>query len=101
MKNSLNRTMQYGNKVFRIVIAGGDFCLNRTMQYGNYTSQFLFHRKDIRLNRTMQYGNRVYINKANKLYLWFKSYYVVWKHSWNCNRYARITRLNRTMQYGN
>ena len=56
-KNSLNRTMQYGNlQILRAPIM--------------YIS---------RLNRTMQYGNMVSSTKCVSTIGQFKSYYVVWK----------------------
>ena len=35
------------------------------------------------------------------LFMWFKSYYVVWKPQYDLNKISNIKCLNRTMQYGN
>ena len=96
----LNRTMQYGNRLFQISGGIGVASLNRTMQYGNFSAQEERNRGSSSLNRTMQYGNHPRPTVFLSSYL-FKSYYVVWKlqHLWFSLR--QNTGLNRTMQYGN
>ena len=53
--------------------------LNRTMQYGNCDEVCRQRICKCRLNRTMQYGNKVTKEVVRKIYVLFKSYYVVWK----------------------
>ena len=75
----LNRTMQYGNYYYYILLCSMFGSLNRTMQYGNLTAPATIPTTYGCLNRTMQYGNdRGRIGTA----------------------LARFG-LNRTMQYGN
>ena len=79
----LNRTMQYGNVFGFADISAIIFCLNRTMQYGNDEVFKMCFPCHFRLNRTMQYGNyELSKTYTENLYL-FKSYYVVWKLSFN------------------
>ena len=53
------------------------------------------------LNRTMQYGNHVLEHNSSVFRVWFKSYYVVWKHTHIFFLVSLLHCLNRTMQYGN
>ena len=122
-EKSLNRTMQYGNHSAFFVILCGFIGLNRTMQYGNPLIYGILDTPPESLNRTMQYGNYRMTRLKHLDYVWFKSYYVVWKLFryfekkeymrefksyyvvWK-QRYmneliASDTCLNRTMQYGN
>ena len=93
------------------------------MQYGNATFGIEFSKLKYRLNRTMQYGNIIPSTSSFSWFIWFKSYYVVWK-LWKAPIAMRglflfksyyvvwklffmllclyyFYRLNRTMQYGN
>ena len=76
---SLNRTMQYGNHSAFFVILCGFIGLNRTMQYGNPLIYGILDTPPESLNRTMQYGNYRMTRLKHLDYVWFKSYYVVWK----------------------
>ena len=77
--NGLNRTMQYGNNVYRGLPIYDILCLNRTMQYGNMYWLSSEEEKKLCLNRTMQYGNQIKRPCVRLGFPLFKSYYVVWK----------------------
>ena len=96
----LNRTMQYGNYIFK---DAEEHTLKR------FKSYYVVWKPDNKmenkmsvdgLNRTMQYGN--FINASFcATACWFKSYYVVWKLEKKLTREILFKCLNRTMQYGN
>ena len=75
--------------------------LNRTMQYGNKILTQVWHECLLRLNRTMQYGNEHIFHRMERKPPWFKSYYVVWKLAKTDRKKNTQECLNRTMQYGN
>ena len=98
----LNRTMQYGNFLFRRRYL---LVLKKFKSYYVVWKLYFFRRvlkkKIDCLNRTMQYGNFSICLSADKAFNLFKSYYVVWKQNIGFERYCDFSSLNRTMQYGN
>ena len=76
---SLNRTMQYGNGIWKYPVQ------IRACEFKSYyvvwkpSLLVLFHSFRLCLNRTMQYGNILLQKAALTCCPEFKSYYVVWK----------------------
>ena len=66
-KQSLNRTMQYGNIKYKIKYIKYKNSLNRTMQYGNSEDEKTKLLSEGGLNRTMQYGNCQHIEDLQNL----------------------------------
>ena len=121
-RKSLNRTMQYGNKLpsnstaytlpgfksYYVVWKqrrltqpnAKNPCLNRTMQYGNSVMRkVLVYREWFKSYYVVWKPQKIAPKIAEKVK--FKSYYVVWKQQRPTRKYATLNSLNRTMQYGN
>ena len=97
---SLNRTMQYGNKIEESGYVPYCFSLNRTMQYGNtLTTNINLSRKKFKSYYVVWKPIGHYHQK--KFEVTFKSYYVVWKLDQQKGFFYDVWSLNRTMQYGN
>ena len=93
--------MQYGNENHKGEVVGDADSLNRTMQYGNKVNLILLCSGNVQFKSYYVVWKRDNVEVRGWFQGRFKSYYVVWKPLEKEDEEEKYFGLNRTMQYGN